>query len=295
MSTIAQAFDTFLRRLELTDNEREEASRQQRSLRDNLRAQLGHGIRDILSGSYSRGTAIRPLNDIDVFVVLDPVAHRDGYPPATPATCLKKIHAALKAAYPGHEPRIQGRSVHIDFTGTGIGYDVVPAFEERSAGEYKIPDRDRDAWIRTNPEKHKAACVAANDRAGGKLNRLVKAAKRWNQRQPAPNQLRSFHLEAMSYGAFSTGPASFPEGLAALFAFLADRVLTSCPDPAGVGPHIDASMPQPDRTAARQSLLAAAKEAQRALQLDRQGHTEQAHWIWRELLGDDYPERGRRG
>lgn len=165
-------------------------------------------IRDILSSSYSRRTAIRPLNDIDVFVVLNPITHRDCYPPAAPASCLKKIRAALQAAYPNHEVRLQGRSVHIDFTGTGIGYDVVPAFEERAGGEYKIPDRDRDEWIRTNPEKHKAACIAANDRAGGKLNRLIKAAKRWNQRQPARAQLRSFHL--------------------------------------GVGPNIDASMPQAD-------------------------------------------------
>lgn len=295
MTTVAQAFDTFLRQLELTEKEQNEASRQQNSLRDNLRARLGNDVRDILSGSYSRRTAIRPLNDIDIFVVLDPSAHRDCYPPASPATCLRKIRAALQAAYPQHAPRLQGRSVHIDFTGTGIGYDVVPAFAERSGGEYKIPDRDRDEWIRTNPEKHRDVCIAANDRAGGKLNRLIKAVKRWNQRQASASQLRSFHIEVMSYEAFSSGPASFPEGLATLFGFLVQRVLSVCPEPAGVGPHIDASMPQSERTAAREALLAASRAAQQAIQLDRQGATEQAHWLWRELLGEDYPERGRRG
>jgi hypothetical protein len=293
MATVAQAFDTFLRSLELTDSERKEASTQQKSLRDSLAAKLGGVQRDILSGSYSRRTAIRPLNDIDLFVILDPVLHKSCYPPAAPITCLQKIQSALKAAYPSHNPRLQGRSVHIDFTGTGIGYDVVPAFEEKHAGEYKIPDRDRGDWIRTNPEKHAEACKKANERAGDKLNRLVKAAKRWNCQQPEKAQLRSFHLEVMSYEAFSTGPESFAQGLADLFAFLANRVLSTCADPAGVGPNVDAGMTQAERTAARTALDAAAKTANVALALDRAGRTEEAHAHWRSLLGSDYPEKGR--
>lgn len=293
MTTVAQAFDTFLQNLELTENERAEASRQQNALRDNLRARLGGVKRDILCGSYGRRTAIRPLNDIDLFVILDPAVHASCYPPAAPLACLQKVHSALKAAYPNHTPRIQGRSVHIDFSGTGIGYDVVPAFEEKSAGEYKIPDRDRNEWIRTNPEKHMGACKVANDRAGGKLNRLIKAVKHWNYQQPEKARLRSFHLEVMSYEAFSAGPPSFAQGLATLFAFLANRVLSTCSEPAGVGPNIDAGLTQPERTAAREGLLAAARNADVALALDKAGRTEEGHWIWRKLLGTQYPEKGR--
>ena len=293
MLTVAQAFHAFLQTLELTDKEQAEASRQQNALRENLRKELGTSIRDILSGSYSRKTAIRPLNDIDLFIILDPKVHAASYPPAPPLTCLQMIEAALKKAYPQHAPKIQGRSVHIDFKGTGIGYDVVPAFDEPKGGEYKIPDRDRKEWIRTNPEKHKAACIAANERAGGKLNQLIKAAKRWNCRQPEAARLRSFHLEVMSYEAFSTGPASFPEGLAALFGFLADRVLKTCAEPAGIGPNIDAGMTQTERTAARTALLAAAKTAERALEHDKAGRMQEAHKEWRALLGNDYPETGR--
>ncbi len=293
MLTIAQAFDTFLRNLELTDAEQQEASRQQNALRDNLRRQLGSSIQDRLSGSYSRRTAIRPLNDIDLFVVLDSVQHAACGPSKAPLICLQMIERALKAAYPSHTPKIQGRSVHIDFVGTGIGYDVVPAFAERHGGEYNIPDRDRSAWIRTNPEKHKEACIAANKHAGDKLNRLIKAAKVWNRRQPEASQLRSFHLEVMSYEAFQVGPASFPEGLAALFGFLADRVLQTCQEPAKVGPNIDAGMTQAERTAIRTALLAAKKTTDLALALDKAGRTQEAHKEWRGLLGDAYPETGR--
>lgn len=292
MATIAQAFDTFLQKLELSDGERKAASEQQASLRENLRKHLGGVKRDILSGSYARRTAIRPLNDIDLFLILDPVVHAACYPPAKPLACLQAIQQAVKSAYPHHNPILQGRSVHIDLPG-GIGYDLVPAFEERTAEEYKIPDRDRKEWIRSNPEKHMVACKAANDRAGGMLNRLIKAAKHWNCQQAPKAQLRSFHLEVMSYGAFAAKPASFPEGLTSLWAHLAKQVLVSCPEPAGVGPHIDHGMPQEERTAAREALDSAAKSANLALAFDKAGRTEEAHGVWRKLLGNEYPERGR--
>ena len=59
------------------------ASKQQNVVRDNLQRHLGGIVRDALSGSYARRTAIRPLHDIDLFVVLDPATHRDVYPSTT--------------------------------------------------------------------------------------------------------------------------------------------------------------------------------------------------------------------
>ncbi len=64
-------------------------------------------------------------------------------------------------------------------------------------------------------------------------------------------------------------------------------------EPAGVGPNIDAGLTQPERTAAREGLLAAARNADVALALDKAGRTEEAHGIWRKLLGTQYPEKGR--
>ncbi|MCC6552541.1 MAG: nucleotidyltransferase [Polyangiaceae bacterium] len=292
MTTIAQAFDQLRQNLELTEAEQREASRQQNVVRSNLDSYLGGIKRDFLSGSYGRRTAIRPLNDIDVFVILDSASHSDVYPPSPPETCLKKVRRALDDAYQGKvSTRLQGRSVNIEFTGTGIGYDIVPAFP---AGDiYMIPDRDRRSWIKTDPERHRAACVAANERAGGKLNPLIKMAKQWNTLRGKP--LRSFHIEVMSYKAFPAAPPSYAEGLQALFAFLAQRVLASCPEPAGAGPHVDAGMTSEERARARAALIAAANEVARALQLDREGRLEQAHAICRELLGTAYPERGRTG
>jgi hypothetical protein len=246
-----------------------------------------------LSGSYRRRTAIRPLNDIDIFVILDRAAHKDVYPPSAPGACLERVKRALVAAYQGKVPtKLQTRSVNIEFRGTGVGYDVVPAFAIAGGG-YMIPDIGRSGWINTIPERHREACVKANERAGGKLNPLIKMAKHWNTRHGKP--LRSFHLEVMSYEAFASPAPSYAGGLRLLFAFLAQRVLASCPAPSGAGPHVDAGMTPGERSQIRGALSEAAERAAIALQLEREGRIEEAHAIWRALLGDAYPERGRAG
>jgi hypothetical protein len=291
MLTITQAFDSMRQGLELTEAERAEASRQQEVVRGNLRQHLGGLVRDILSGSYARRTAIRPLDDIDLFIVLDPNLHSDVRPSpmqngASP--CLNKVYGALARAYPNRSAlKLQNRSVNIAFSGTGIGYDIVPAFENR-AGVYMIPDRERGAWIETNPEAHAKALVSANDRAGGKLNPLIKMAKLWKREHGVP--LRSFHLEVMSYSAFSSAPGTYAEGMRALFGHLANAVQYNCANPAGVGPNIDAGMAQAERTAVRTKLVEAEQVAARALQFEGARQTEAAHKLWRGLFGKAYPE-----
>ena len=290
MATVREAFQTFISGLELTQSEQDEASRQQNNVRENLRAHLGGIVRDILSGSYSRRTAIRPLNDIDVFIILEEAKHSAvrGQPPTT---CLEMVKAALSRAYPMKAAAtLQGRSVNIEFSGTGIAYDIVPAFNV-SEGVYIIPDRERKSWIRTNPEVHRQALRIANERARNMLNPLIKAAKYWNAQNRKP--LRSFHLEVMSYGAFKSPPASYPEGLRDLFGSLAASILYTCPDPAGIGPNIDDGMMQEERSRIQIALTQAAVVASRALLSERMGSIEEAHGAWRSLLGPAYPECGR--
>jgi len=292
MLTIPQAFDQLRRSLELTPAEQSKASDQQNVVRDNLRKHLGGGIvHDSLSGSYARGTAIRPLHDIDIFVVLDPTTHRDVYPTTNvgPSACLNKVLRALEAAYPNKDrPKLQGRSVNIVFTGTGIGFDVVPAFET-AVDTYMIPDRDRSDWIQTRPEAHRASLVRANEAAGSRLNPRIKMMKQWKAHKHPDLPLRSFHVEVMACNAATPSPAPDAEGMQVLFAALAKAVLVACPEPAKVGPHLDKGMTQAERTRAREALVVAEAEATRALGLERAGRVAEAHGVWKGLFGAPYP------
>ncbi len=285
MQTIQHVFDQLARKLELTSREDEEASRQQNVLRDHLRGSLDID-RDFLSGSYKRRTAIRPLKDIDLVLVLKETSH-GALRSEPPQKILALVRDALARSYPNAAPpREQARSVNIAFRGTEIGYDVVPAFRHTDGG-YLIPDRERGAWIRSDPERHHQACIAANQTAGNMLNPLVKMAKYLNVRYHKP--LRSFHLEVMAYSAFQGRPSALDSGLHGLLVHLADRVLQSCPDPARLGPNIDQGMNSQTRGQIRGVLQGLAQTAQKALQARDRGDVAGAHALWSSLFGPLYP------
>ncbi len=285
MPTVPQAFDQLVRNLELSPREQNDASRQQNVLRGNLRATLTIA-QDFISGSYQRRTAIRPLKDIDLVLVLDEAKHR-ALRSEPPQKMLALVRDALARAYPNASPpREQARSVNISFRGTEIGYDVVPAFRH-AAGGYLIPDRERGAWIRSDPELHRKACIAANQTAGNMLNPLIKMAKAINARHHRP--LRSFHLEVMTYSAFPGRPAALDTGLYQLLRHLADRVLQSSPDPARLGPNIDQGMNSDTRATIRRAVQGWATTAEQAIRARERGDLELAHAKWSSLFGPLYP------
>jgi predicted nucleotidyltransferase len=299
MIPVTEAFHSFLTGLELKKEEQLEATRQQIELSDKIRSNL-RGIREIqLIGSYARKTAIRPLNDIDLLLVLDPQTHGERSTCA-PTLLLEDVLRALRQCYPSSVPatRIQKRSVGIEFKSTGIGFDLIPAFElppQDKDGDkariYQIPNRSEDNWIQTSPEIHARACVTANDRVGGMLNRLIKDAKHWNQSHRDANgdkPLRSFHLEVMSYEAFKDKPDNERIGLRDLLAFLANRVLKPCPEPARLGPALDAALDKHARERAHTELKEAAKLASDAISHERSGDHAAACKAWRALLGPEY-------
>lgn len=185
MLTVAQAFEQFMRELELHAGEEREAQRQERNVFDAMRRRLGPRG-SILSGSYGRKTAIRPLHDIDLFLIFTMGSSGSGQS-VGPEAFLKRLKQALEEEFRGKQARLQNRSVNIEFSGTGIGFDVVPALDDpRQPGLYWIPDLREGTWIRSNPRKHLEACDAANARAKQLLKPLIKAVKRWNQLQGKP-------------------------------------------------------------------------------------------------------------
>jgi hypothetical protein len=290
MKTVAQALHELVSDRELTDNQQQEAERQRQA----VAGHLGKGLsvkEPFISGSFGRRTAIRPLNDIDLFLTLNRTAGMD-LRGGSPDQCLKKIRAVLQEAYPNKAlPTLQGRSVNIEFSGTGIGFDVVPAFEVPGNPDlYEIPDRNTGRWIPSNPRLHKEHSSRANERAGKQAKPLV---KHWNCIQPGKRPLRSFHLELMVYEALQSPPDSYAHGLACLFEDLAQRVMRPCDDPAVPGRDVADGFSQERRLRAQRMLGEAASVARKAWDAGQAGRTEEAHFYWRSLFGPAYPEPGK--
>ncbi|MCY1003829.1 nucleotidyltransferase [Myxococcus sp. MISCRS1] len=291
---IRQAVHDFISALELTPKESASASEQHTYLRDGLVKQLeiDPDQYPFLTGSYARSTAIRPLKDIDMFCVLRRTS-RHAPSHSSPTSVLGIIREALEARYPGKTAEPQNRSVNIEFSGTGIAYDVVPAFlDEADSDVFLIPDVQAQSWIRSNPRIHQELSVQANAAAESELKPLTKAVKHWNRLQPDGARLRSFHIEVMIWDVLRTKAEDRLDGLIQIFEGLAARVLLGTPDPAGLGPDIDKGVSQAERMAAKLGLEKAATSLVEARRLAQAGHTERAHGLLYGLFGDPYPEKG---
>jgi hypothetical protein len=290
MWSVREGLQRFIESLELTPGQREEVSRQHTLVRESLRQRLKTKT-DFLSGSYSRNTAIRPLHDIDIFVVLGETRSTPAPSSAQgglmPDAVLKQARQALHEEWPNKEvPILQQHSVHIGFSKSDIEFDVVPAFEVPGREAYLIPERQTGQWILTNPRIHEERSTEANRTSGGALKPLLKAVKHWN-RQHGSSPLGSFHLEAMSYSAFPSAPEDYLHGLEKLFSHLSQRVLSTCPDPAGLGSNVDARMNSNQRTAAQQ-VLASAADQMRLARMESTSNPASAHARLRNLFGEFY-------
>ncbi|MGZ3459869.1 MAG: SMODS domain-containing nucleotidyltransferase, partial [Archangium sp.] len=269
-------------------------SRQHTLVRECLRKRLKTKT-DFLSGSYSRHTAIRPLHDIDIFVVLGEAASTPAFSASqrglTADAALKQVRQALHEEWPNKDlPLLQQHSVHIGFSKSDIEFDIVPAFEVPGREAYLIPARETGQWISTNPRLHQTRSTEANEAAGKKLKPLLKAVKHWNRRHPS-SPLGSFHLEVMSYSAFPSPPQDYLDGLEKLFSHLSQQVRNACPDPARLGPNVDERMSPTQREAAHQLLASAARQVRLARD-DSDSDPPRAHGRLRELFGEFYRERG---
>jgi predicted nucleotidyltransferase len=280
MTTIKETFQNFITSLALTPKQRENASKQHINLRTQLQQRMG--VQDnFLSGSYARKTAIRPLNDIDVFLVLQPRRGLDTTIP--PSTILAEVKGVLEATFAGKSALSQNRSVNIAFSGTGIAYDIVPAFTSRP-GVYTVPDRDTGRWIKTNPKVHADMSTQANDRADKKLKPLLKAVKHANVQHG--KLARSFHLEVLSWKILTADPGPYLDGLVRLLDGLATRICDPCLDPASLGQDIRPA--QHKCEAARVWLKEMASLAREAKALDGRKREAEAHAKLRRIFGEQW-------
>lgn len=284
--SVSQGFDETLRSLQI-EPWKSIASDQQQRLRERLRSRL-EVIDSYLTGSYRRNTQIFPLNDIDLLLVLDRDAYIDVLldPVFGPSRLLDAVEAALREAYPTSEIERHECCIRIQFAGTRIGFDVIPAFQRRK-DEFLIPNTDLFQWVLTNPKEHQRLVSEANQRHGGMLVPLIKLLKACNEAMGKP--LHGFHVEMMVYYALQTTPVNYREGVANLLDSLARGVWSPVLDPWPQGRQVDEYLSDEKRAKAAAGLGVAAAHARDAVAAEARGDDAEAHQLWEEVFGHWYP------
>jgi hypothetical protein len=213
------------RSVEPTAAQKASASRSQQYLRDLLRqGQFGSRILDaFLSGSYARDTAISPIDDVDIVVLIDSDGWKGGIWDARPEPekILQSFARAIRYRYPESSVHVQRRSVRLEMFHLNV--DVVPAIDLGDL-EIEIPDGDSQGWIKSAPRRHTCIATEINQANRGLFKPLVKLLKYWNRQLPDSSYLKSFAIETMAGTLFrNVSLPTVQDGLRLFFDFVAGR------------------------------------------------------------------------
>lgn len=203
-------FEQLMRRMasrvEPTAEKKEAAARSHNNLRTLLMQGTfgGRVVDTYLSGSYSRGTAIHPIDDVDIVFLIDHTAWREGdilfSDLPNPTDVLRSFSTALRRRYARTSVYTQRRSVRLALSHLDI--DIVPAIPLED-NLIQIPDTHTGDWIRSGPAIHRELGASINARTDGVFKPTVKLIKYWNSRLPRTARFKSFTVESMAMALFA--------------------------------------------------------------------------------------------
>lgn len=200
MKTLIQCIDGFIDNINVTDRQEEAITGSVDNLTDWLKKEeSGLFVKDVFTnGSYERDTMIRPLDDVDLFAVLDFEKYKTelGTFP-TPKSVLAKLKNYLDGI-PDYKDKVSQDRPCITIELSKIDFDVLPSFE--IAGIYYIPNWNLSGWIMTYPKTLTSELNAANTTSKGVLKKVVKAVKYWKRENK--QSLYSFHVEEIAIAIF---------------------------------------------------------------------------------------------
>lgn len=199
--TLIQSTNGLIDNISVTDNQEESIKASVSNLDSNLLKKESRLYVKVTftNGSYERDTNIRPLDDIDVFVVLDLDEWKDenGNLPA-PQSVLTKFKNYLNNIDDYKDKVSQDRPcVTIELSNKY--FDVLPSFKQTGGG-YLIPNYDLTGWTFTYPEQLTSNLNNVNKLRNYKVKPTIKAIKYWNREKK--KLIPSYHIEEVSIAIF---------------------------------------------------------------------------------------------
>jgi len=213
--TVDQSFKKFLTNLNLTPKQLQRIQK----TRESIDAALSNHPRiflntqkqiSFLTGSYSRKTIIRPIDDIDLYVRIHYGKHAEGQ---SPISILRLMASAIRKRYPNNtKVNVDAPCIVVTFLGYKV--EIVPAVGYSDNPDlYSIPAPGSKEWMDCYPnvpDKWLSACNHSND---SMFIPLIKMLKQWNRHNKVG--LKSFHLELLTEKVFGavTDIYSYPQGV----------------------------------------------------------------------------------
>src|SRR5690606_22326220 len=108
--------------------------------------------RTFTNGSYERDTIIRPLNDIDVFAVLDTEKWQNDFGQLPTSQGVLTAFKDYLNDVPDYKGKVKQDRPCVTVKLSDKHFDILPCFEVYRGG-YQIPNHDLSGWTYSYPEK----------------------------------------------------------------------------------------------------------------------------------------------
>lgn len=202
MAVLPTYFEKFVSNVQPSDERVMAVSNAHTTLRKHLLedAELTYSVDDsFLSGSYGRRTAIDPIKDADIILVLERTDISGDRKQPRPRAVLEDLRNAIDQFYDDVNLETQRRSIQVELEEDDVRMDVVPAIAPNGKDQtLYVPDYQQNTWIESKPLGHIGYALDKNASSGGQYKRVVKAFKWWRthalEKERAP---KSFLLEVL--------------------------------------------------------------------------------------------------
>jgi hypothetical protein len=200
MSTLLQSIDKFIENITVTDRQEENIDASFNNLKTNLMKEDSNlSVKEVfLNGSYERDTIIRPLDDIDLFAVIDQTDYEENGLDPNPQSVLTKFKKYLNSLN-DYKDKVKQDRPCVTVVLSDKNFDVLPSL--RKAGALYIPNSDLTGWTFTDPKTHTDSLNRVNKSRNYKVKSIVKAVKQW-KRDNSQN-IPSFHIEEVAINIFN--------------------------------------------------------------------------------------------
>lgn len=199
MSTLLQSIDKFIENITVTDRQEDNINASFNNLKNNLMKEESNlSVKEVfLNGSYERDTIIRPLDDIDLFAVIDQADYVENGLDPNPQSVLTKFKNYLNSLN-DYKDKVKQDRPCVTVVLSDKNFDVLPSL--RKAGALYIPNSDLNGWTFTDPKTHTDSLNRVNRNRNYKVKSIVKAIKQWKRENK--QNIPSFHVEEVAISVF---------------------------------------------------------------------------------------------
>lgn len=275
MSTLLQSISDLIENISVTDRQEANIEASFQNLKTCLtKEESGLSVKEVfLNGSYERDTIIRPLDDVDLFAVIDESEYCVNGVDPKPQTVLTNFKNYLNGLA-DYKDKVKQDRPCVTVVLSDKNFDVLPSL--RKSGALYIPNEALDGWIFTDPKTHTSSLYEVHKRRSNRVKNVVKAIKYWKRENK--QNIPSFHVEEVAINVFNLYDfTNYEEGIRLWFNH-AEGFLNS-----GKFKSYD------EYDKVKSKIRSAKDKLNEAKKLNDEKKVAEAKKIWKDIFGKEFP------